>query len=132
MLTLLLSMCALNVSEARAEETEEKAVLIQTTNKPEKLGIGQKPKDFEIVEDTDEVSGDPVAGVNESRKSWKEACAEWKKELKEANPGQVVTANCGTPKMDKNDDVAGKGSGIYTWKSTAKYRLKVRIRDQAK
>lgn len=132
MLSLLLSVFAITVPVTHADEVEEKAVLIQTTNKPEKLGIGQRPRDFEIIEDTDEVVGDPVAGVQESRKSWKEACNEWKKELKEANPGQVVTANCGTPKMDKNDDVAGKGSGIYTWKSTAKYRLKVRVRDQTK
>lgn len=133
MLTLILPLLFPSITAVRADEVKEKAILIQTADKAEKLGIGaHKPKDFEIIEDTDEVAGDAVAGVNDSRKSWKEACAEWKKELKEQNPGQVVTATCGTPKMDKNDDVAGKGSGLYTWKSTAKYRLKVRVRDQAK
>jgi len=115
---------------AFADDVQEKAVLIQTSNKAESLIRGRE-KDFEIVEDTDEVSGDPVGGTKESYASWKEACKEWKKEIKEANPGQVVTINCGSAKMEK-DDTSGKGAGIYVYKSTGKYRLKVRIRDQAK
>ena len=78
----------------------------------------------------EEIAGDPTAGQKEAYKSWKEACAEWKKELKENNKdGQVLLASCGTAKFQK-DDSSGAGSGVYVYRSDAKYKIRVRIKDK--
>jgi hypothetical protein len=106
--------------------TDEKdsSVLIQTTK-----GAKVHP-DYEIMSGDEEISGDPTAGKNEAYKAWKEACAEWKKELKENNKdGQVLIASCGTAKFAK-DDSAGAGSGVYIYRSDAKYKIRVRIKDK--
>lgn len=130
----LLSLCLL-VSVAFAEdETKviqkmsgsagDSSVLIETTKN------AKFKQDFEIVSGEEEVVGDPTAGSKEAYTSWKEACKEWKKELKDNNKdGQVLVASCGTAAFTK-DESAGAGSGIYTYKSNAKYKLKVRIKDK--
>lgn len=100
------------------------SVLIETTK-------GAKTRsDFEIVSGEEEISGDPTAGRKDAHASWKQACAEWKKELKENNKdGHVVIATCGTAKFAL-DDSSGAGSGIYTYRSEGKYKIRVRIRDK--
>lgn len=106
------------------EGEKDSSVLIQTTK-----GAKIQP-DFEIMSGDEEVAGDPTAGQKEAYKSWKEACAEWKKELKENNKdGQVLLSSCGTAKFAK-DDSAGAGSGVYVYRSDAKYKIRVRIKDK--
>ncbi len=86
--------------------------------------------DFEIMSGDEEVAGDPTAGTKEAYSSWKEACKDWKKELKENNKdGKVLVSSCGTASFSK-DETSGAGSGIYTYKSNAKYKVKVRIKDK--
>jgi len=117
----------LMVSPVKAEDRDvkESAVLIQSTNTPSKLGINQPP-DYEVIEDSEEIVGDPVAGTKASYESWKNACKDWKKEVRDNNVGsQVISLNCGVAKMEKD----GTGSGVYTYKSTGKYRIRVKIRD---
>ncbi|MEK6579195.1 MAG: hypothetical protein AABZ55_08210, partial [Bdellovibrionota bacterium] len=41
--------------------------------------------EYKIVEDTEEIAGEPVSGQQESYDRWKKACADRKKELKEHN-----------------------------------------------
>jgi hypothetical protein len=79
--------------------------------------------DYRIESGEEEISGEPVAGQDESYKSWKAACNDWKKEMREMNGKSLVTLNCGTPhpKRDKSMRV--------TQTSTGSYKLKVRIRD---
>jgi len=68
--------------------------------------------------------------MKEAYASWKTACADWKKELKENNKeNQVLVSSCGTAKFTK-DDSAGSGSGIYVYRSQAKYKLRVRVLDR--
>lgn len=134
----LLSVClsALFLASAAFSEDETKiiqkmsgtssdsAVLIETTKNP------KLKADYEIISGDEEVVGDPTAGTKEAYASWKEACKDWKKELKENNKdGHVLVASCGTAAFTK-DESAGSGSGIYTYKSNGKYKLKVRIKDK--
>jgi hypothetical protein len=80
--------------------------------------------DFEINSGTEEISGDPVAGKQESYLSWKKACADWKKDMREMNGAALVSLSCGTPRADRDS------SSRVTQTSTGTYKLKVRIRDQ--
>lgn len=103
---------------------KESSVLIQTTK-----GAKIQPN-YEITSGEEEIAGDPVAGMKEAYASWKTACADWKKELKENNKeNQVLVSSCGTAKFTK-DDSAGSGSGIYVYRSQAKYKLRVRVLDR--
>jgi hypothetical protein len=102
----------------------DSSVLIQKTKN------AKITPDYEILAGEEEVAGDPTAGQKEAYKSWKEACTEWKKELKENNKdGQVLLASCGTAKFAK-DDSAGAGSGVYVYRSEGKYKVRVRIKDK--
>ena len=102
----------------------DSSILIETTKNP------KTKVDFEILTGDEEIAGDPTAGTKEAHTSWKEACKEWKKELKENNKdGQVLVSSCGTASFTK-DESAGVGSGIYVYKSNAKYKIKVRIKDK--
>lgn len=106
------------------DDGKDSSVLIQTTK-----GAKIQP-DYEIMSGDEEIAGEPIAGRAEAYKAWKEACAEWKKELKENNKdGQVLIANCGAAKFTK-DESAGAGSGLYVYRSEAKYKLRVRIKDR--
>jgi hypothetical protein len=79
--------------------------------------------DYEIVSGSEEIPGDPAPGLKESYASWKQACAEWKKEKRELNPGQVLTLHCGTPTRETQPDHQ------IVQKSTGSYKLRVKIRD---
>lgn len=113
------------ITQKMSGNSGDSSVLIETTKNPKSL-----KHDFEIISGSEEISGDPTSGTKEARTSWKEACAEWKKELKENNKdGQVLVASCGPATFTK-DDTSGAGSGIYTYKSNGTYKIKVRIRDK--
>jgi hypothetical protein len=103
---------------------KDSSVLIQTTKGAKNLN------DYEIISGEEDLAGDPTAGMAAALKSWKEACSEWKKELKENNKdGQVLLASCGVSKFTK-DESAGAGSGIYVYTSHGTYKLRVRIKDK--
>lgn len=103
---------------------KDSSVLIQTTKGAKVL------PDYEILSGDEEIAGEPIAGRPEAYKAWKEACADWKKELKENNKdGQVLVASCGVAKFSK-DESAGAGSGLYVYRSEAKYKIRVRIKDR--
>lgn len=94
------------------------AVVIQKAPAP-----GITNPDYEIVSGNEEVSGDPAPGLSASRIAWKKECAEWKKEKRELNPGQVITLHCGNPTREKLPD------GQISQKSVGTYKLRVRIRE---
>ncbi|MBC7693712.1 MAG: hypothetical protein H7222_18240 [Methylotenera sp.] len=83
------------------------------------------PEDVKVVEGTEEIIGDESASVADSLASWKKACAEWKKELKELNPGRVLSANCGTPKLTQDPKNFSKSQT-----STAAYKLTLQVRNR--
>jgi hypothetical protein len=112
------------IQKVSNEGAENSSVLVETTKN------GKFRNDYEVVSGEEEISGDPTAGTKEAYASWKEACREWKKELKENNKdGQVLVSSCGTAKFTK-DESAGAGSGIYTYRSEGKYKVKTRLRDR--
>lgn len=130
------ALIALTVGSAFAEDSTKIVQKISDSDEKESSVLIQRTKgakiqpDYEIMAGDEEIAGDPTAGQKEAYKSWKEACAEWKKELKENNKdGQVLLASCGSAKFAK-DDSAGAGSGVYVYRSEGKYKIRVRIKDK--
>lgn len=79
--------------------------------------------DFKIESGTEEISGEPVAGLKESYDSWKKACNDWKKEMREMNGASLLTVSCGAPRVQRDS------SSRTTQSSMGNYKIKVRIRD---
>ena len=87
---------------------------------------GSSLRDFEIIEGSGEVFGDPSLGAPGGYSSWKEACKNWKTELKELNKdSQILSVNCNSP-------VSSRDGGQYTYKSMGSYKMRVRIRGSDK
>jgi hypothetical protein len=83
------SAFAENVSVKDVDTTQDTTIQI-------KKGAQNIDKQFEIVEGTEQISGDPAPLLKEARANWKTACADWKKESKELNKdNQVLTLSCG-------------------------------------
>jgi hypothetical protein len=76
-----------------------------------------------VVEGSVEIQGDPALGIQNSYRSWKKACQEWKKELSTLNPEQVISAQCGVPKKEVLPD------HLILQTSTGKYKIRVKIRE---
>jgi hypothetical protein len=112
------------ISKMGDDGSESSSVLIEKTKN------AKIRNDWEILSGEEEISGEPTAGTSAARKSWNDACKEWKAELKANNKdGQVLVANCGKPKFEK-DEAFGAGAGIYTYTSNGTYKIKTRIRDK--
>jgi hypothetical protein len=79
--------------------------------------------DVEVNSGTEEISGDPLAGLKESHDSWKKACDEWKKEMREMNGPALISLNCGTPHPERDS------SSRVTQTSVGTYKLKIRVRE---
>lgn len=76
---------------------------------------------FEITEGSVDVDGDASPLLQEARKNWKTACADWKAELKELNKSnQIIVMNCGSMSCST---VAMES----TCKSKATYKIKVPV-----
>src|SRR4051794_208691 len=58
--------------------------------------------DYRIDSGTEEISGDPVSGQQGSYESWKKACTDWKKEMRDMNGKTLITLNCGTPHSSRD------------------------------
>jgi hypothetical protein len=79
--------------------------------------------EYRIDSGTEEISGDPISGQQGSYDSWKKACAEWKKEMREMNGKTLITLSCGTPRASRDK------TSLVTQASTGSYKIKVRIRE---
>lgn len=97
----------------------------QTTTTTIQVKKGDQPsadRDFEILDGSAEVAGEPNLMSKGARESWKKACDEWKKEVKDLNKeNQVVVLNCNSPHCAIE-------SGSTVCKSTASYKLRVKIK----
>lgn len=84
------------------------------------------PPDYEIVNGDDEITGDPDTDRKAAYASWKQACAEWRANMREMNKeNPVITLNCNSPAMSKEEY-------NLVYKSKGTYKMKVRIRDRKK
>ncbi len=88
-----------------------------------KKGDSQKnDKRFEITEGTEEIAGDSAVLLQEARKNWKSACADWKKEFRELNKdNQILSMSCGSMACTT---VAMES----TCKSQVKHKLRVQVK----
>lgn len=76
----------------------------------------------EVLDGSAEITGDPNVLLKGARESWKKACDDWKKEVKDLNKdNQVIALNCSTPKC-------GSESGGTVCKSAATYKVKVNLK----
>lgn len=86
-----------------------------------KKGKQTTDNQFQIVDDSDELSGDPAPLKKDARANWKKACDEWKKELKEMNSeNKILQMNCGNPQC-----VTSAMETVCTSKTKQKIKTKV-------
>jgi hypothetical protein len=101
--------------------TEDTSILVHKGPIPL---VSPSPMELKIMEESDEITGDPDSDRLTAYKSWKEACAQWKKELKENNGKNLISSSCGTPHVNQDSVTFAK-----TNVSTGTYKLKVSIKD---
>lgn len=105
---------AANVDVKGVDAGEDTTIHIQKGAKPVSA-------QYEIVQDTDDLAGEPAALLANARKNWDKACQKWKEELKELNKdNQVLSMNCGT-------STCTTAAMESTCTSKAKYKLKVKV-----
>jgi hypothetical protein len=121
---------SLNSSNALADEAklkvdtaakEDTSILV---HKGPVGGVIVTPTEYQIIEGTDDVLGDPSNDTQEALKSWKQACSDWKKELKANNGDRLIVANCGRPHVETEKVTFQK-----TDASTGTYRVKVVVQE---
>lgn len=79
--------------------------------------------EYQITEGTATVAGEAELLTKAARTSWKVACSDWKKELKELNSeNKILAMNCNQPTCEKNDTA----ETVCT--SRADYKLKVKVK----
>ncbi len=79
-----------------------------------------KPK-WEVQDGSADVDGEASATAKDAKQAWRQACADWKKEFREANrENKIVNMNCGTSSCSGE-----AGSKVCSSKAT--YKVKTRI-----
>ena len=79
-------------------------------------------RDYDILSGTGEIAGDSNVLLKGARDSWKTACADWKKEIKDLNKENLLIAiNCNSPKC------ATETNGTVCT-STGSYQVRVKIK----
>lgn len=124
MLSILLSA----VSAVRAQNADLKIKDIPTgedTTITIKKGSPAEDKkiQYEIISGSDEISSDEEFDKKKALAGWKEACAEWKQELKELNKDSIILSmSCGAKhKTTENNKT--------TYSSEATYRMRVKVKE---
>lgn len=84
---------------------------------------GVNKKKYEINEGTDEVAGDTEVLLKTAQNSYKQACKDWKAEIKEGNKeNKVISISCGTMRCSKE--------GVESLcKSTGTYKVRVLVEE---
>lgn len=82
--------------------------------------------EYQIIDGSEDLSGEPALVKNVAQKSWKVACNDWKKETKELNSNAknvVLAINCGS------SGAVQEGEN-WVYRSHGTYKLKVKIREK--
>jgi hypothetical protein len=99
-----------NVKDVPADE--EGATTIEVTK-----GKTKTQTKWQVVEGSAPINGEPAAMEKDARKSWKTACAEWKKEFREDNKeNRILSMSCGS--LECSGSVGQK-----VCSSTAQYKI---------
>ena len=118
-LKILLVSASLVAMMARAEIPVQDTTITVKKGVPETQCVA-----FEVIDGKEEVTGDPEFDRAKAHTSWKTACAEWKKEMREMNKdNQILTLNCNGAKASKDTD-------RHSYHSTGTYKIKVRVREK--
>ena len=105
------------------ENLKEGSSILVHTGTPIPTSISESTPDFELVSGDEAVYGDPTLGQTEAYTSWKEACADWKKEVKKLNEdNQVLMINCNHPTSTREK------TGLMTYHSRGTYKIRVALK----
>ncbi len=81
--------------------------------------------EYEIIDGSEEIIGSPEFDRTKARTQWKEACKEWRDNLKELNKSNsLINLTCGSPSMIREEE------NKYSYHSKAAYKVKVRIKEK--
>ena len=62
--------------------------------------------EYQIIDGQDEIFGTPEYDRTRAYSSWKSACADWKKSMKEMNTDrQLLTLNCSSPAQSREGEL---------------------------
>lgn len=76
--------------------------------------------DFEIIDGSGDVLGEPGLGRKAGYDNWKAACEKWKDEISRRNQGQhMISVECGSPAYTIE-------TVQYTFRSTGSFKMRVR------
>lgn len=82
--------------------------------------------EYQIVDGSEEVSGDPAMTKSAALRNWKAACAEWKTNVKELNKNAqnaLMALSCGS-------SAAVQDGEQWFYRSAGSYKLKVKVREK--
>jgi len=79
-------------------------------------------KQYEIVEGTGQIEGDPNLLAKDARASWKKTCDQWKKEIRDTNQdNKVMITDCGKVTC------APQGADGQVCHSEGSYKIKTKM-----
>jgi len=82
----------------------------------------QAEKQYEIVEGTGHIEGEPHVLTKEARANWTKACDQWKKEIRETNhDSKVMVTDCGKVTCEK------QGTEGQVCQSEGSYKIKTKV-----
>jgi hypothetical protein len=80
--------------------------------------------EYEIVDGHDEIFGSPDYDRIRAYDSWKTACNDWKKSMKELNAErELLSLSCNSPTLSKDGT-------MMTYKSSASYKMRLRMKER--
>lgn len=80
--------------------------------------------EYQIIDGQDEIFGTPEYDRTRAYSSWKSACADWKKSMKEMNTDrQLLTLNCSSPAQSREGE-------LITYKSSGVYKMRVQLKER--
>lgn len=107
------------IARAQPSGEEDKQEALSEVEAPKKEKTKPEAKQFEILDGTSQIGGEPGNDSKGSRANWLVACEAWKAETKGLNKlNQVVSLSCGSA------DCAYQQNGNYICTSTASYKIK--------
>ena len=119
-LFLLMSVSFVSVAQDIGVKVDSSTAAEDTTISIKK-GINStvNKKKYVISEGVDDITGDKDVLKKSAEKNWKQACEDWKKEIKELNKeNKVISVTCGSMTCSK-DGVES------TCKSAGSYKIRV-------
>lgn len=82
----------------------------------------QAEKQYEIVEGTGHIEGEPHVLTKEARANWTKACDQWKREIRETNhDSKVMVTDCGKVTCEK------QGTEGQVCQSEGSYKIKTKV-----